>query len=156
MTPEEFVRQNNLQRQLRRAAGRNRQVRREVKKAGVFDHRTASGIIIPDPEPSPEHYHHIYSIPGDGISMPRWAVAYLDVTDARKAMQEIAQQAEPNVEWYEDGRIGLEMAMAERTGLFWVILEVAACVRSTCAPTVRRENVKRSLVVMPGGRKAKK
>lgn len=153
MTPEEFVRLNNLQKQMKRASRQNRESRRKVTKAGLFDHRTASGIIVPDPEPSPEHYHIIYHVPKEGLSIPHWQTPYIEAHDAWEEMKRVGQLSEPNTEWYEDGQVGIETTMHDRTGLFWVILQAAACIRSTCAPAVRRENVKRSLVVMPGNRK---
>jgi hypothetical protein len=148
MTSEDTVRL--LQQQSRKAIQSNRASRRKHKRLGTFDGRTASGIVVPDPEPSPEHFHAIYNIPAEGLSLPHWRQVYLNRHEAREAIAEIARQGEPNVEWYEDGQVGVEMRMPDRTGLFWIILEIAACIRSQCVASLRRENVKRALVVLPG------
>jgi hypothetical protein len=139
-----------VRRQAQTAKRYNRAARRRLQKEGRYESTTASGIIVPDPEPSPEHFHVIYVIPKEGIAIPHWADVFLSRQQAREKLQEIGLSGEPNVEWYEDGRVGVEMRLRDRTDLYWVILEVAACVRGACTATVRRENLKRALFVVPG------
>jgi hypothetical protein len=135
-----------------KAITRNRASRRKIRKAGSWDGRTSSGLIIPDPEPSPEHYHIIYHVPADDISIPRWDTLYSTLKEANEYVRDLGQKAEPNVEWYEDGRVGIETPMHGRSGLFWIVLEVAACIRSACVATLRRDKLKRSLILLPGKR----
>lgn len=146
-----------IQEQGQRARRQNRRDRRLYTKPGTMDHKTASGIIIPDPSPSPEHYHVIYNVvrpEEDEISLPYWKQVFLSPTEAYDFIRDIGLKAEPNAEWYDNGSVGIETTMHERgQKLFWIILEPAQCVRSTCMANLRRENVKRSLFVLPGGKR---
>ncbi len=153
----------NIQEQGKKAVQRNRKSRRTLKKAGLFDNRTASGIIIPDPEPSPEHYHVIYNVvrpEEDEISLPHWKMVFMTATEAYDYIAMLGKAAEPNAEWYDEkdghpfGGVGIETTMHGRGNkLFWIVLEAAQCVRSSCRPNLSRENLKRSLLVLPGGGK---
>lgn len=140
----------SLRAQGQQAIQRNRKTRRALKRQGSWDGRTASGIIVPDPEPSPEHYHIIYHVPKDSISLPHWAQVFVTLQQAREYVQDLGRKSEPNTEWYENGQVGIETTMHGREGLWWINLEVAACVRAPCLTLVKRENMKRSLVLMPG------
>src|SRR6266540_1414180 len=73
-------------------------------KGGV----TASGIIVPDPLPSQLHYHVIYHVPAEGVSIPHWKMCFLTPNAVREHIAELGQKAEPNTEWYEDGQVGIE------------------------------------------------
>jgi hypothetical protein len=142
----------SLQRQGKLAIARNRKARRAQKKLGSWDGRTASGIIVPDPEPSPEHYHIIYHVPKEGLSLPRWNTLYVTLKEAREYIFDLGLKAEPRAEFYENGQVGIETPMHGREGLFWIVLEVAACMRSACMQNLERSKLKRSLVLMPGSK----
>jgi hypothetical protein len=142
----------SLQRQGKLAIARNRKARRSQKKLGTWDGRTASGIIVPDPEPSPEHYHIIYHVPKEGLSLPRWNTLYVTLKEAREYIFDLGLKAEPRAEFYENGQVGIETPMHGREGLFWIVLEVAACIRPACLQNFDRARMKRSLVLMPGSK----
>lgn len=103
-------------------------------------------------EPSPEHYHLIYNVPKDGISIPHFQELYVTSREGYQKIHEMAREAEPNVEWYEDGQVGFETRLHGRTDQWWIVLEVAACIRSTCGKTLARKDQKRKLILLPGER----
>jgi hypothetical protein len=78
--------------------------------------------------PEPDHYHIIYA------GIPRRRVAYATQKEAYQELKRLGDAAEPNVEWYEDGRVSIETRIHDRTGLHWVELEVAGCVGKQCTP----------------------
>jgi hypothetical protein len=107
---------------------------------------------VPDPEPSPEHYHIIYHVPKEGLSLPRWNTSYVTLKEAREYIFDLGLKAEPRAEFYENGQVGIETPMHGREGLFWIVLEVAACIRSGLHAESRTIQMKRSLVLMPGSK----
>jgi hypothetical protein len=111
--------------------------------------RSEDGLLTPQAQPSPEHYHLIYHVKND-VSVPDFKRVFLSSREAYQKIYEMAQQAEPRVEWYEDGRVGFETRLHGRADLWWVILEVAACIRSTCKKTLERNTMKRRLILLPG------
>lgn len=130
---------------LKQAALRNRQLRR--LEGGARE----DGLILPKAMPSPEHYHIVYNVPKENISVPHWAKVYVDAKEAYQQVYDLGKQAEPNTEWYgDDGVVGIETRLHGRTDLWWVVLEVAACIRSSCLSTVAREQQKRRLILIPG------
>ncbi len=157
MTPEEpgqLILSTSIREAAAPAIRQNRKDRRRFKKQGRFDGVTASGIIVPDPLPSQLHYHVIYHVPAEGVSIPHWKMCFLTPNAVREHIAELGQKAEPNTEWYEDGQVGIETSLHGRTGLWWVILQAAGCDRSTCAPSVKREQTKRALILMPGKKRS--
>ena len=135
---------------LRRAAFEQRKVFRSMSE-------TSDGLLIPTTAhtpkaaPSPEHYHIIYNVPKDGLSIPDMNRVYVTSKEAYQKIWDTAQQAEPNVEYYdENGTIGIETRLHGRADLWWIVLEVAACIRSKCLKTLNREQQKRKLVLVPG------
>lgn len=130
---------------LRRAAIEQRKIFRQLETR-------PDGLVIPTTTwtmPSPEHYHLVYHVPKTGTSTPDFARIYIDSKDAYRQIWEYAQQAEPNVEYGDDGQIGMEMRLHGRADLWWVVLEVAACIRSACEQNVSREHRKRQLILLP-------
>lgn len=132
---------------LRQAALRNRQWRRLEggKETGT------DGLIVPKGMPSPEHYHLVYNVPKDHLSLPHFADTYVMAREAYQKIFDLGMQAQPNCEFYDDGTIGLEMRIQGRADLWWVVLEVAACIRAACLNAVEREKRKRSFVIVPDG-----
>lgn len=112
-----------------------------------------NGLIVPaGAQPSPEHYHLVYNVPKEGVSIPHYADVYVTSREAYGKIWEIAQQAEPNVEYSDDGRVGLETRLHGRADLWWVVLEVAACIRSACTKTIDRGKLKKRLILLTGER----
>lgn len=107
------------------------------------------GLLVPSSYVSPEHYHVVYNIPKDNLSVPRFYEVHIEAKDAYQTIFDLAQQGNQNaVEYYDDGTIGLEMRMKGRADLWWVILEVAACIKRACLSRVAREKLKRSFRVV--------
>lgn len=94
-----------------------------------------TGLIHINPTISPEHYHIVYNIPKENLSIPRFSERFDIIKPAYQAIFDLAKEAEPNVEYYNDGTIGLEMRMKGRTGTMWVVLEVGVCLRANCPNT---------------------
>lgn len=136
---------DSFKREVAPARRQNRQDRRRNKQYGSFDGRSGvQGIIVPDPIPSPEHYHLLYHSVKDDVTIPYWDKVFLSHTEAYEEVARVGKEAEPNCEWYEDGRVAIETTLHDRSGLWWIILEPAACMRGHCAPLVRRENIRRN------------
>lgn len=110
---------------------------------------TGDGLILPQAQPSSEHYHVIYHVKDD-VSVPDFKRVYVSSREAYEYVHDMAQPAEPNVEWYEDGRVGFETRLHGRADLWWVVLEVAACIRSECTKVLDRVSLKRRLILLPG------
>lgn len=100
-------------------------------------------------EPSPEHYHLIYNVPKDNISIPHWAKAYITSKEGYEEVYRLGKAAEPNVEWYDDGTVGLETRLHGRADLWWIVVEVAACVRSGCAKVLAGLEPARRFITKP-------
>jgi hypothetical protein len=115
------------------------QLRRAMQIAALLQKQEArridpdTGLSLPRQwVPSPEHYHLIYHVPKDSVSVPDFKRRFEKSKPAYQAIFDMAQQAEPNVEYYDDGTIGMEMRMHGRAGLTWVVMEVGACMRNGC------------------------
>jgi len=114
--------------------------------------QAGDGLLVPGARPSEEHYHLIYTVPKDDVSIPDFTRLYVTSKEAYEKVWEMGQAAEPNVEWGEDGRVGLETRLHGRADLWWVVLEVAACIRSACLKTMSRADQKKRLILLPGDR----
>lgn len=116
---------------LRAALSRAASVQEHARR---FSRKNPDGLLLPTPKavPSPEHYHVVYTIPKEELRIPHFRITFRTTREAYQHVFDLAQQAEPNVEYYEDGQVGLEMRMRQRSGLWWVILEVAPCIAQGC------------------------
>lgn len=103
-------------------------------------------------QPSPEHYHVVYTVPKEEVDVPHFAEIHWSSKSAYQKIFDMAQQAEPNTEWYDDGSVAFETRLHGRADLWWLRLSVAACIRSSCRSQIARNNRKSSLIVLPGGR----
>lgn len=120
-----------------RAAGREARAKLAPlkRRTDYFDRDAPERLAktaIPDPRPfvSPEHYHLTYSC--EGTEVPHFAVAFTRQREAYLEILRMAHEAGPNVEFYEDGRVMLETHLAGRTGLYRVVIGVAACLSTRC------------------------
>jgi hypothetical protein len=135
---------------LRQAALRQVQMKR--LEGGTVGEAQANGLILP-PGPraqaSPEHYHLVYNVPKENLSIPHFAIAYVTAREAYQRMYSLGMEAAPNSEFYDDGQVGIETRLHGRADLWWIVLEVAACIKSQCLNLISREQRKRSLVLLP-------
>jgi len=113
------------------------------------DEPREDGLIVPRATPSPEHYHVVFNIPKDDLSIPNFREIHISAQEGYQKIFDYAMAAQPNVEFYDEGIVGLEMRMPGRTDLWWVVLELAACVKASCLNLVSREKLKRTLVLLP-------
>lgn len=126
-----------------------------LKQAALRNHRyrrlegTGDGLLVPRAQPSPEHYHVVYNIPSDNISIPHYTDVYVSAREAYQKLFEMGKAAEPRCEFYEDGKVGIETRLYGRADLWWIVLEVAACIRSACMDRIQREKLKRQLLIVP-------
>lgn len=128
-SPEERS-DGHLRAAMRRAFFEQRKQHRQVGPDGLW---TPTGTTLSKAAPSPEHYHVLYHVPKDDRTIPDFSRVYRTAREAYQKIFDMAQQAEPNVEYYdENGTIGIETRLHGRSDLWWVILEVAACIRSGC------------------------
>ena len=131
---------------LRQARLRNQKWRR---LDGGAEQVGGDGLIVPAAQPSPEHYHVVYNIPKENLSIPYFADVYITAREAYQKIYDLGIRAEPNAEFYDDGTIGLETRLHSRADLWWIILEVAACIKGGCLSRVNREQQKRKMVLVP-------
>jgi hypothetical protein len=131
-----------------RAALKRASIRQSAQQRSLM-RSSGDGLILPRAQPSPEHYHVIYHVKND-VSVPDFRRVYISSREVYEYIHDLAQQAEPNVEWYEDGKVGFETRLHGRADLWWVVLEAAACIRNECTKTLERANLKRRLVLLPG------
>lgn len=129
---------------LKQAALRNRKWKRLEGGTGE------DGLILPQAMPSPEHYHIVYNVPSENISVPHFADVYVEAKEAYEKIFVLGKEAEPRAEFYDEGLVGIETRLHGRTDLWWVVLEVAACIKASCMRTVEREKQKRRLILLPG------
>ena len=106
-------------------------------------------VLPPVVQPSPEHYHIIYHIPKDGLSIPHYGEVFLESKQAYERLQETALKSNGNCEYYEDGRVGVETRLHGRADLWWIILEVAACIRSTCNRNIDKLHQRGRMIIVP-------
>src|SRR5678809_1671194 len=91
------------------ARRQNRQDRRRNQKQGIFDGASGvGGIVIPDPIPSVEHYHMLYTSVKDDVAIPYWDKVFLSPADIYAEIRRVGEESEPNTEWYDDGRAAIE------------------------------------------------
>lgn len=133
------------------------QLRAAMKRSMMLNHAATrrlavseGGLITPQAQASPEHYHLLYTVPKLNLQIPSFASLYVTSREAYEKIQELAQEAEPNVEYYDEGPVGMEMRLHDRIQLWWVVIEVAACIKSACTKDVNRAQLKKSLIVLPG------
>lgn len=131
---------------LKQAALRNAQQRRLGDVAGV---EGPAGLLLPRAQPSPEHYHLVYNVPKDEISVPNFSKVYITSKEAYQEVFDLGMRAQPNAEFYENGTVGMETRLHGRADLWWIVVEVAACIKTQCLSTVAREQQKRRLVIVP-------
>lgn len=115
-----------------------------------FSEPNEDGLILPRATPSPEHYHIVYNVPKENLSIPHMTKLYVSSRDAYQAIYDLGQQAEPNTEYYDEtGQIGIETRLHGRADLWWIVLEVAACIRSSCTKPLEKMQQKRRLILLP-------
>lgn len=131
-----------------RAANLQRQNLKRLQSTGLD--MGLGQTYIPKAAPSPEHYHIIYHVPKDGLSIPHFKEVYTTSREAYVKIHEMAQEAEPNVEWYEDGQVGFETRLYGRADMWWLVLEVAACIRSACTKIMQKNAMRGKLILLPG------
>jgi hypothetical protein len=100
------------------------------------------------PRLATEHFHIIYHLPNERISIPYFKHVFESVRESYLAIQAMGRQAEPQTEWYEDGTVGFETPLPGRVGRFWVVLQATGCARSSCQQYMTRSQHKRSLSVV--------
>jgi hypothetical protein len=145
MTPEEqAAQQAHFQREMKLARARNRAHRRALGQ------KSGQSPFAVKPAPTPEHYHILYNVPKADVAIPHWAELFTDLKDLYIRMKEMGDASEPNTEWYDDGRVGIETTLHGRTGLWWIVLEPARCVRTQCRAPLARMQQKKRLVLLPG------
>jgi hypothetical protein len=89
--------------------------------------------IIPADATSSEHYHLLYTVPKLEAVVPDYERRYPSQRLAFLALKEIGDQAEPRVEWFDDGHIEFESRVHGMTGLHWMTAEIALCKRLICS-----------------------
>jgi hypothetical protein len=146
MDTEEQTQNDELRRAALAARERSRALRAMMESRSVNE-MTLKGIGRP--RNTPEHYHIIYHVPRENIAIPYYKEPFATQHDVYKRMQEMGLDSEPNTEWYEEGLVGIESTLHGRSGLWWIILEPARCVRSACRQYMTREFAKRRLILLP-------
>lgn len=114
-----------------RAARRNRAIQSSLDK---HDLDGALRIIAAQNNASAQHWHVIYHVPAENVSIPHFRIGFSTQRDALQYIKSLGDQSEPRTEWYDDGKVGIETAMPGRSGLWWILLEVAGCVAQGCTP----------------------
>lgn len=89
-------------------------------------------LVVPHAVPSPEHYHLIYTVPKIEQTFPSFDTRFHSSREAYEQIKKLADRAEPNVEYYDEGPVGMEVRLRGRTDAWWVLFDVAACLRSGC------------------------
>lgn len=96
-----------------------------------------------------EHYHVVYHVPAENISIPYFREVFDTVRDAYLKIADLGQRAEPQVEWYEDGEVGFETSIPGRLGRYWVVVEAMGCIRRQCQQYMTREQRKEQFRTIP-------
>lgn len=120
----------------RKVRDRFKHLKRDQKHATSPGRLATRGGPLPAPIsafPSPEHYHLCYTY--DGMAFPHLALAFPSTRSAYVEIARLGTESEPNTEWYDDGRIMIETTIHGRSGLFRLILHVAACMNKQCGRT---------------------
>lgn len=102
----------------------------------------------PRPRNTPEHYHIIYHVPSENLAIPYYKEVFASQQEVYTRLQEKGLESEPNTEWYEEGLVGIETTIHGRTGLWWILLEPARCIRSACRSNLPRDFAKRRLILL--------
>lgn len=76
----------------------------------------------------PNHYHIIY----EGV--PNFNESFRTHREAALEVKRVADACEPHVEYTEEGPVRVETRLKGRTGLHWIELEVAGCIKRACTP----------------------
>jgi hypothetical protein len=131
------VAERNHKRALKHAA---REQRRFQTLGGL---NTEPGLIAP---PRPSHYHIAYELPAEQRLVVHFTKGYDTQRQAYAAVHAMGEASEPQTEWYEDGRVMIETTLHGRSGLFRIILRVAACINKKCgradSPIILPDSVK--------------
>lgn len=146
MNTEEQTQNDGLRRAALAARERSRALR-NMMGARASNESLLRGIGRP--RNAPEHYHIIYHVPSENLAIPYYKEPFATQHDVYERMQEMGLDSEPNTEWYEEGLVGIETTLHGRSGLWWIILEPARCIRSACRQYITREFVKRRLILLP-------
>ena len=131
---------------LRKAALAARERSRILRE--TMGNRELAGLANNRRPPSIEHFHLIYHVPKDNLAIPYYNEFFATDHDARERMHAMALEAAPNSEWYEEGLVGIETTIHGRSGLYWLLLEPARCIRSACAKNMPRDFRKRQLILV--------
>ena len=82
---------------------------------------------------SPEHYHVVYQY--EDRAVVHFAAVYPSVRTAYLEVKRLGDEAEPNTEWYDDGRVMIETPIHGQSGLHRIVLRVTACMNTNCGKT---------------------
>lgn len=146
---DETLTQNDALRRAALAARERSRVLRATMEARS-QHEGFKGLLkFPRSQNTPEHYHIIYHVPSENLAIPYFQEIFATQHDVYERMQQMGLESEPNTEWYEEGLIGIETTLHGRTGLWWMLLEPARCIRSACRQFMSREFRKRRLLILP-------
>jgi len=105
--------------------------RQALKRRRRLRELQRSEVIAPQPL-LPEHYHLVYCHPKSGTISTDWDTRYDSQLGAFRSLKALAERAEPNVEYYEDGQVGFETRVHGMLGQHWMIAAVGLCTRQTC------------------------
>jgi len=141
---EEQTQNDELRRAALAARERSRALRAVMESRSLHDIRQHAAR----PQPTPEHYHILYHVPSENVVIPHYGEVFATQREVYLRMQEMGLASEPNTEWYDEGLVGIETTLHGRSGLWWLILEPARCVRSQCRRNLPRDFVKRRLVLL--------
>jgi hypothetical protein len=149
MSDEQIQKSNDLlRRAAKRSAIRIKETRRRIEEQGL------GSLWLPEkyrqPEPAEEHYHVVYAVPKDNLRIPGFGEVFMTARDCYARIKEMGDAGEPQTEWYDDGRVGIETTLHGRVGLWWIEMEVAPCIASKCVKNMTRNQRKRRLVLLKG------
>lgn len=108
-----------------------RRLKNTVDVNNAVEVARAGGVVSADTS-SPEHYHLTFQVAGEEAVIPHFGTTYQTQRAAFAAVKEFGDNAEPNTEWGEDGRILIETRLQGRTGLFRLIIGVMGCIATKC------------------------
>lgn len=131
---------------LRRAALAARERSRILRE--TMGNRTLAGLVPNRRPPTPEHYHLIYHVPSENLAIPYYAEVFATAREAYERMHQMGLESEPNTEWYDEGLIGIETTVHGRTGLWWLLIEPARCIRSACRQFMTKDFRRRQLILV--------
>lgn len=82
--------------------------------------------------PRPSHYHIAYELPAEQRLVVHFQQRYDTQRQAYAEVHRMGMESEPQTEWYDDGRVMIETTLHGRSGLFRIVLRVAACINKKC------------------------